>query len=95
MSIQKMSKALSASRGCVPAFPIHGVDGYGGEQDGDTVSLSELYHADTLADADDAYPNPFPSAIRIHWSTYSPSIGWRWVFGVWDSECPDDWKWPA
>lgn len=99
MSIEKgeLSKALSAARGCEPSFPMIGIDGYDGEQDGDTVSFSDIYYADTLAAADAAYPEPLPSCVRVHWARYSPSGGWEWVLGGWDSdsEWPDDWRWPS
>ncbi len=70
-------------------FPMRGVDGYGGEQSGDTVRLSGPHHFASRADADEQYPGGVPEYVDLHWADYDPGRGWTAVFGWWAS-MPDE-----
>lgn len=90
----KLSTALSKARNAELHFPVRGIDGYAGEQDGDRVVFSEIYRAWSLTDVDLKFPDGVPSWARIHWATYHSGEGWTWVLGAWDSHIPSNAKWP-
>ena len=67
-------------------FPMRGVNGYAGEQDGDTVVLSDLYLFSSRAAADEQFPSGVPEYVELHWGQYRPGHGWECVFGWWASQ---------
>lgn len=85
----KASTLVKNARGCGLCFPVVGVDGYAGEQDGSTVILSDILHADTLADIDEMFPDGIGEWTGVHWSRYLgrgrgyPESGWEFVLGRW------------
>jgi len=60
-------------------FPIMGTNGYGGEQDGTTVLLSDFH----VSSREEAKEIRVPSEAKIHWATYRPGYGWEGAIGVW------------
>lgn len=84
-----MTHPLSRARHQRPHFPMLGVDGYAGEQDGNTAVLSDVYTAASLMDA-----VKIPEWARVHWADYTPGLGWEYVLGAWRSDIPDDADWP-
>ena len=89
----KLSKALSDQRGLGNHFPVRGIDGYGGEQDGSQVLLSDVYVVRSKAEADELYPSGLPEGFHVHWSSYDAGYhGWSFVLGV--CCAPDGFAWP-
>lgn len=81
--VKKISSIISVgSKG----FPIRGVDGYGGEQDGTKVCLSDIYRFASRETADQKFPNGVPDYVELHWGCFHPGHGWEVVFGWWDNE---------
>ena len=85
MKISSIIERQSPNHG----FPMIGVDGYAGEQDGDTVSLSGPHFFGSRAQADAEFPSGVPEYVGLHWAIYRPGRGWECVFGWWNSKPTD------
>ena len=79
--MKKLSKILK-NQSHRDGFPVMGVDGYGGEQDGDRVRLGMLY----VASRKEAKNIMIPSYMRLHRADYSARYGWEVVLGWWSSQ---------
>ena len=79
MKLSKIITKQSPNQG----FPIIGVDGYGGEQDGSYVILSDVMHFRSKKDAN----IEIPEYVKLHWATYRPGYGWDVVIGCWSDMC--------
>ena len=90
----RLSTMLSEARNRGLYYPVQGVDGYAGEQDGDEVEFA-LGYAPSRAAADKLFPAGVPTFIKVHWSRYSPSTGWEFSLGAWRSDIPTGWRWPS
>lgn len=67
-------------------FPVRGMNGYGGEQDGDRV-LFAGFNTATKASAKSIL---IPDAAGLHWARYSPRCGWEGAVGVWASQFTEE-----
>ncbi len=93
--MKKLSEMISFQRGYGTRFPVVGVDGYAGEQDGSYICFSDVYNVSKKADADRLFPDGVPDHVKVHFSTYDPGIGWNFSLGCWSDQCPEDWNWPS
>lgn len=84
MKISKIICQQSFKKG----FPVLGVDGYGGEQDGTCVILSNVISFKSKKEIDERYPD-VPDYIQLHWGDYHPSRGWEVVVGYWSDKYDD------
>jgi hypothetical protein len=64
-------------------FPMPGVNGYAGEQDGSRVILTDVITFASKAEADQRFPNGVPDYVKLHWASYASYKGWQAVFGWW------------
>jgi len=67
-------------------FPMPGVNGYAGEQDGSRVILTDVITFASKAEADQRFPNGVPDYVKLHWASYASYKGWRAVFGWWSNQ---------
>lgn len=67
-------------------FPILHVNGYGGEQDGTSVLLSDVFRFSSRVAADEEFPDGVPDYVKLHWAHYHPGRGWEAVFGCWSDQ---------
>lgn len=70
-------------------LPVRGVNGYGGEQDGDFVLFSGPHWFGSREQADREFPNGVPEYVQLHWAKYRPGHGWECVFGWWASRASE------
>ena len=86
--MKNLKKMLSEQRGNPLYFPVIGVDGYGGEQDGDTVIL----HSFQIPSLKRAKLVEVGDGLHIHWCEYDPVWGWTGAIGCWRSaSSPELW----
>ena len=94
--MKKLSKLMHQ---CAPQFPIPGVNGYAGEQDGTKVLLTNVLHFESRVHADEEYPDGVPDYLEVHWARWQPAFFtdartgqkrsyWEWqvVLGCWDNQ---------
>ena len=67
-------------RTCSPQLPMKGTNGYGGEQDGTTVELTDIM---TFGSRVRMKKIRIGSAWKLHWASYSALNGWSVVLGHW------------
>jgi hypothetical protein len=63
-------------------FPVIGVNGYAGEQDGSRV----LFTVYELKNKKEAEKILIPEKAHIHWARYSHRDGWTVSVGVWNCD---------
>jgi len=80
--ISKLLQSQSPQEG----FPMIGVHGYGGEQDGSQVNLSDIHYFESRKEANKRFPGGVPDYVKLHWARWTPGRGWEAVFGWWDNE---------
>jgi hypothetical protein len=80
--IGTLIKAQRAEQG----FPMCGVNGYGGEQDGTRAVLTAMMRFTSRKAASDAFPDGVPEYVRLHWARFTPGRGWECVFGWWSDQ---------
>jgi hypothetical protein len=65
---------------CGPQLPMTGHNGYGGEQDGTTVELTDIMYFGSRTEMKKIV---IGSAWKLHWAKYSAREGWQVVLGHW------------
>ena len=69
------------------AFPVKGIDGYGGEADGSQVVFLGILSVPGRAAAKKI---TIGKAIGIHWARYSARRGWQVSLAHWDDRDEED-----
>ena len=70
-------------------YPVRGVDGYGGEQDGTNVEYLGVYQIPSRKVAEKI---TIGKKVGIHWAHYIRGTGWRISLAYWsDSDARDVW----
>lgn len=80
--MKKISSVIRQTHGYL-GFPLIGVNGYAGEQDGSYVILTDIMTFRSKADADRKFPDGIGDDVDLHWATYRPGRGWQVVLGWW------------
>jgi len=84
--MKKLSEILCQKEvGCWPTFPVKGMNGYGGEQDGTRV-LFALFRCKSRKEAEKIL---VPENSAIQWARYT-SHGWEGSVGVWSDEVSEE-----
>lgn len=84
----KISRLMKNQRP-INGFPVRGVEGYGGEQDGTTVLLTDVLRFPSRKVADEKHP-AIPDYLKLHWGQYTPGNGWEIVLGCWSDKTTED-----
>jgi hypothetical protein len=82
-----MKKLNEILRQMGPQFPIQGVDGYGGEQNGSTVVFLGTL---SFSSREEAKKIELGDAIGIHWAEYRAGRGWQVSLAHWSDQAPED-----
>ncbi len=79
--MKKLSKILGRQE-AADGFPMLGMNGYAGEQDGTEVLLGIF----DCANRKEAEGIIIPEKAKLHWARYSPGHGWTGVIGIWSDQ---------
>ncbi len=77
----KTLKSILRVQGILEGFPVKGIDGYGGEQDGSHVVFG-LFH---VTSKEEAAKILLSDAVSLHWASYVPNYGWHGAVGFWSN----------